>query len=506
MKILTAAQIRQADQITLQRQGIPSFELMQRAATVCAAKIRSLYPPSHPVIVVCGSGNNGGDGYCIAADLYKNGYKVTVHELDEANSLTPDCQMARSLVQELKGLEMISGMTGFSPKSGTVIIDALYGTGINRPVTGITAEAIQLVNQSGCPVVSVDLPSGMPADPVDDITSYPIVKASYTLTFHCPKLSLLMPGSGVFTGEMHVLDIGLDKRFTDELPDRYTFLDEGVIGSMLKSRQKFSHKGDFGHALLIAGSKGKIGAAILAAKACLRSGAGLLTVHIPECGYTAVHTAVPEAMVSIDKDEEVITVLPELHRFAAIGMGPGLGTEPETKEVIKKLLTKITDLTSVTEKSNSQPKLVLDADALNILSEEQEVLKLLPAGSILTPHPGEFRRLAGRWSGDKEMLDQAERFAKETGSIVVLKGHRTIITNGTRTWINSTGNSGMAKGGSGDVLTGLITGLAASGYGPTEAAILGVFWHGKAGDRAAAEFGEASMTAGDIAQYIRVEH
>ena len=500
MKILTAAQIRQADQITLERQGIRSFELMQRAASACAVMIRTLYNPGRKMAVVCGGGNNGGDGYCIASDLFRSGYDVAVYEAVPASS--PDCVQAKKRLQELKGIEWITSAEGIRPEA--VIIDALFGTGLNRPVSGEAAAIIAQINQHYGEVVSIDLPSGMPADPVEDPSAFPIVQATHTLTFQCPKLSMLLPGCGPAAGEVHILDIGLDQAFIDSIQERFTLTDAAEIGKRIRKREKFAHKGNFGHALLIAGSRGKTGAVILAAKACLRSGAGLLTVHLPECGYIPMQTAVPEAMVSVDKDEEVITSLPPLERYSAIGVGPGLGTDKETSEVIRDLLLKINNNNAGLKQQHGIQQLVLDADALNIIATDPGLLKLLPKDSILTPHPGEFRRLAGSWQGDKGMLELAEQFAEKNRCIVVLKGHKTLITDGSRTWFNSTGNSGMAKGGSGDVLTGLITGLCASGYSALDAALTGVYFHGKAGDEAAKIKGATSMTAGDIAGWLRI--
>jgi len=271
----------------------------------------------------------------------------------------------------------------------------------------------------------------------------------------------------------------------------YNFLTKEFISGKIKRREKFSHKGTYGHALLIAGSYGKMGASVLASQACLRSGVGLLTSHVPRLGYEIIQNSVPEAMISIDPFETVFSEVPELSPFSAIGIGPGLDKMPETQFALKALLQ---------AKPN---KLIIDADALNILSENQDWYGLLPENTILTPHPKEFERLAGPSSNSFQRLQIQLQFSAKYNVIVVCKGANTCITfPDGRVFFNSTGNPGMATGGSGDVLTGIIVGLLAQNYSPEDATLIGVYLHGLAGNLAATEFGEYSLIAGDIISHL----
>jgi hydroxyethylthiazole kinase-like uncharacterized protein yjeF len=491
VKLLSAHQLREADQITTERQGISSFQLMQRASAVCADVICNRFSPEIPVTVFSGTGNNGGDGLCIARILHRVGYQVVVHVIRTSSNPAADFLLAKSEFEDTPGAWIREGLPDSNNINQTLVIDALFGTGINGPVTGPGLSAIQFINNSGAQVVSIDMPSGMPADPVTGELKFEMVQASLTITFTNPKLSMLLPRYGESTGELITVDIGLDTDYISHIPNRYHVVTPDLIIKLYRPRNRFSNKGTFGHSMIVAGSKGKIGAALLASKACLRSGTGLLTLHIPVCGYIPAQTAIPEAMVSTDPHDDRITALPDLNNITALGIGPGLGTHPETVSVLTQLLS-----------ATSHLPLVLDADALNILSLHPELLKHLHPSSVLTPHPGEFRRLAGEWNGDAEMLQKAEDFASSNKCVVVLKGHRTLLTDGTQTWFNSTGNNGMAKGGTGDVLCGLVTGLIASGYPSLDAAILGVFLHGRAGDLAAMKKSPEGMTAGHLATQI----
>jgi len=372
----------------------------------------------------------------------------------------------------------------------TVIIDAILGTGINKPVEGLIAEVIDKINKSAVNVISIDVPSGLPIDePMPK--KWPVIQATTTLTFQQPKLMFLLPESGEYVGEMKVLDIQLDKAFIDSVDSQYYFLQDRDISPLMMKRKKFSHKGSFGHSLLIAGSYGKMGAAVLASHACLCSGTGLLTAHIPSCGYDILQTSLPEAMLSIDNNAEHVSVMPLLDAYTAIGVGPGIGKEADTARVLTLLI------------QSASANLVIDADALNIISENKTWLAFLPARTILTPHPKEFDRLTKVHTSSFERLKSAQALAHKHSIIIVLKGAYSAVVLPDRTVrFNSTGNPALAKGGSGDVLTGIITALLARGYEAADAASIGVYLHGLAADIGIEDIHPESLLASDVIAHI----
>ncbi|MFI5134204.1 MAG: NAD(P)H-hydrate dehydratase, partial [Chitinophagales bacterium] len=376
----------------------------------------------------------------------------------------------------------------FSP--GEIIIDALYGSGLNRGLEGITAKLVSHINNSGCEIIAIDIPSGLFVD--HSSAGNTIIKANHTLCFQCYKPAFLVAENSEFIGKVHILDIGLHKDFFYSVSNSHEFVNSDTIHSIYKPRNTFAHKGNFGHALLVAGSYGKMGAAVLAARACLRSGVGLLSCHIPKCGYEILQTSVPEAMVTTDFNSSCNTKIEEdLTGFDAIGIGPGIGMATETKMLLREIFDAY------------RHPVVLDADALNIIASQKDLLPLIPVHSVLTPHPKEFGRLFGETANDFDRVQLALQKAKELNLVVVLKGHHTLIaTPDGKGFFNSTGNAGMAKGGSGDVLTGILTALIAQGYGAVEAAILGVYLHGLAGDLAAKNFSQEAMIAGDIIESL----
>ncbi len=318
-----------------------------------------------------------------------------------------------------------------------------------------------------------------------------IVRPDYTVSFQLPKLAFMIPHNGPFIGDWQVANIGLDPGFIQKSETSYFFTNKKSAKKLVRDREKFSHKGTFGHALLLAGSYGKMGAAQLCGGACLRSGAGLLTMHVAGCGYQIIQIALPEAMCTVDIHEKMLTTLPELDAYSAIGVGPGLGKEPQTLQMLEELIEK------------AKVPMVWDADALNLLSENPDLLKKLPEQTIITPHPKEFERLAGKSKGDYARLELARDFAQEHKLVVVLKGAHTAVVfpNGT-VHFNATGNAGMATGGTGDVLTGILTSLLAQKYNPQDAARLGVYQHGVAGDRAAKARTKVAMIASDIVENL----
>ena len=378
-------------------------------------------------------------------------------------------------------------------KPADLLIDAIIGSGLSAPVSGWLKDIISAINDLNMPVISIDIPSGMFADSPSskDVTA---IKAQHVLSFQFPKLAFMFSESEIFMETFHVLPIGLEESYIRQTFTPWYYITEDTVTALLKKRRKFAHKGDFGHALLIAGSYGKMGAAVLAARAGLRSGAGLLTVHVPQKGVEVLQTAFPEVMVSVDEGEKIISSVPEnLLTYNAIGVGPGIGTAPSTQEVLWLLLKRIGTV-----------PLVLDADALNILALGQSFLTLLPENTILTPHPKEFERLSRQaYANSMERLQAAQAFAVQYKVIVVLKGAYTAVcTPDGTTFFNTTGNPGMATAGSGDVLTGIITALLAQGYQPLEAAIIGVYLHGSAGDKATAQKGQSALIASDIVENL----
>jgi ADP-dependent NAD(P)H-hydrate dehydratase / NAD(P)H-hydrate epimerase len=495
MKILSAKEIREADAFTIENEPVSSIDLMERAARACTEEIKNLVKKSQPVYIFCGPGNNGGDGLAIARQLYDEGYDVEASLLDFSENYSENFKLnlQRLAERQIKPLKLSEHPFPALPEKA-LLIDAIFGTGLTRPVEGKFAEVIQEINRAallGHPVISIDLPSGLFDSDNSNNIKENIIKAWLTLTFQAPKLSFMFAENAPYVGDFRILDIGLSQEFLQKVFTPFFFLDFNMAAPLLKQRNKFSHKGTFGHALMIAGALGKMGAAVLASKACLRSGPGLLTSHIPACGKEILQIAAPEAMASFDRDENIVSELRKTDKYSAIGIGPGIGMAKDTQNVVKMLI------------QNATQPLVLDADALNILSENKTWLSFLPPDTILTPHPTEFERLAGSTSTAFDRLQMAREFAKRYRVVVVLKGaHTAICAPDGMAYFNSSGNPGMATGGSGDVLTGIITGLLAQKYAPLEAAALGVFVHGLAGDIAAEKKGKTAIIAGDLIECL----
>ena len=492
--LYSAEQIRQWDQYTIQHEPIASIDLMERAAAKCTDWLERNNYTENTFHIFCGKGNNGGDGLAIARMLVHLKCTVIVYILEFGHKGTDDFQtnLARLHQYPEINIRFIQTEENFHGlNKNDIVVDALFGSGLNRGLEGVTAKLVNHINQSGCAIISIDIPSGLFTD--HSSLGHTITKAGHTLSFQCYKKAFLMAENSEFIGELHILDIGLHPDFYKTVNSKLELIDENVIRSIYKPRNRFGHKGSFGHTLIVAGSYGKIGAAILSAKACLRSGVGLLSCHIPKCGYDILQTTVPEAMVVTDFNSSFNTkIVDELTKYKAIGIGPGIGTASETKMMLREIFEKY------------KLPVVLDADALNIIASQKEILKLIPANSILTPHPKEFERLFGETANEFDRIDLASQKAKELNVIVVLKGHHTFIaTPDGNNFFNSTGNAGMATGGSGDVLTGIITGLLAQGYTSAESAILGVYLHGHAGDIAAKKYSMEAMIAGDIIESLK---
>lgn len=492
MKIFTAEQIRQLDKYTIENEPIASVDLMERAAATFSDWFINVFP-SHgrSIHVFCGIGNNGGDGLVTARFLHHAGYKVQVYICHVSEKTSPDfdTNFTRLPQRDTVGIHHINEGDGLPvlPKE-SIIIDAIFGSGLNRPVEGYWADLLRHLNQQDSLRVAIDLPSGMFADQPTEGVSF---EAGYTLSFEVPKIGMLLPENDRRVGKWTVQSIGLHPEAIEQTKTPYHLIDRLMASRLLKPRAKFSHKGIYGHALLIMGGYGKMGAAILAGQAALRTGAGLLSVHVPKAGYEILQTSLPEAMASVDQHELNFTEVPELQAYSAIGIGCGLGQHQNTQQAVNTLLQGV------------QQPLVIDADALNILSQHQDWYKNIPRHSILTPHPKEFERLFGATNNGFECLQLQRQKAEELGIVIVLKGaHTTVATPEGKLFFNHTGNPGMATGGSGDVLAGLLTGLLAQAYAPENAAVLGVYLHGLAGDLAAASIGEEALLASDITGFI----
>jgi len=486
IKVLTTAQTKELDNFTINQAEIQSIELMERACQAFVDWFVDRFDSSNSVFVICGTGNNGGDGLGIARLLDELNYEVKIFIIQGKGIPSSDFKKnMRSLPPGLVAT-FLSKSDSVNFPTPHIIIDALFGSGLSRPLEGFYETVVNTINDIDAIRVAVDIPSGLFAD---GHTSSVSVKAHYTVSFQLPKLAFLLPECYEFVGEWYCVDIGLSKDFISDAASQNFVLDRFSIRSLIRHRKKFNHKGDFGHSLIVAGSLGKIGANILATRAALRTGSGLVTSLTPQCGYTAIQSSVPEAMVLVDSQENFLSQSPDISPFSAIGIGPGLGKDKETVGLLSNLLT------------NNNLPCVLDADAINILAENSELQSLIPANTILTPHPGEFRRLVGEWQNDFERLELQRNLSKRLNSIVVLKGAHTSISmpNGD-VYFNSTGNPAMATAGSGDVLTGIITALLAQYYSPPEAALLGVYLHGMAGDSASK--GRYSIIASDIIAQI----
>ena len=493
MEIFSAAQIRAWDEYTMQHEPIASIDLMERAAASCLAWLERSGYIGRSFSIYCGKGNNGGDGLALARMLSELDCAVTVYIIEFGHIGTDDFQAnLERLHQTPVEVRFVQGQEHFHPvPSGDVLIDAVLGSGLNRKLEGVTALLVEHLNKSGNEMIAIDIPSGLFVDRSSKGNT--VIRADHTLSFQVYKPAFLMPENEPWVGEVQILDIGLHPGFLNETVTDTELVDSSIIGAIFKPRKSFANKGNFGHALLVAGSFGKIGAAVLSGRACLKTGAGLVTILTPGCGYSILQTTIPEAMILTDPDDKRHTSLPEdgTAKYSVVGVGPGIGTDDQTVAFLRDLLAQY------------RKPMVVDADALNILGAHPDMMGLLPPYSILTPHPKEFERLFGPSVDDYARVDKAREEAKKHQVIIVLKGHYTFIAMpGGQGYFNSTGNAGMAKGGSGDSLTGMLTALLGQAYSPGEAAIFGVYLHGLAGDLAAADLSQESMLPSDLADHL----
>lgn len=486
MKIFSAAQIKQWDVFTIENEPISSINLMERAATACYNWLVKNELTTGNIHIFCGKGNNGGDGLAIAAALINNHSKPIIHFVETGKKGSADFETNLQRLTALKAtIYQIENVTDFPVvKPADIIIDALFGTGLNKPVTGVYKSLTEHINQSGAPVISIDMPSGLYAD--ESSINNAVVRATHTLCFQNYKLAFLLPENEQFCGWVHLLAIGLHPAFEKDQSASFEMIDSTRIKSIYKPRPVFAHKGNFGNAALLCGSMGMMGAAVLASLACMRSGVGKLTSYVPKCGYNVLQTSVPEAMCIVAGEDYLLSA-PEIEKFDAVGIGPGIGLQPSHKNLVQAVFEK------------TKKPLVLDADALNTIATFPELLNLVPPYSIFTPHPKEFERLFGKTNNQFERLQLALQKCEELNIYIVLKGHFSFICTPTgKGYFNSTGNAGMATAGSGDVLTGIITGLLAQGYSPLESALFAVYLHGHAADIAASKSSQEALIAGDI--------
>jgi len=490
LKIFSVAQIKAWDAFTIHNEPVKSIDLMERAARACSDWITKNIENNITLKIFCGKGNNGGDGLAIARHLSQKKYIVEAYIAGDPQAGSDDFKInLKRLKKTPATIHFLENDNSFPQLSGNdLIIDALFGTGLNKKLTGLLAELVNHINASPCKVISIDVPSGLFIEKTSK--GNPTIAADWTLTFQNQKLAFLLAENAAYTGEVVLLDIGLSKEYETNEPAPFDLIDKKIISEIYLPRKPFVNKGNYGYVCLLAGSYGMMGAAVLSARACLRSGVGKLTCYTCAAGYNILQTSVPEAMCKVTGDQ-FIKGKPDLNDFDVAGIGPGIGKHASHKLLLKNLF-----------KDFKKP-IVIDADALNVLSENKELYQLIPAHSIITPHPKEFERLFGKSVSDFDRVQLALSKAKELNIFIVLKGHHTFIaTPDGKGFFNSTGNAGMATAGTGDVLTGIITGLLAQKYSPLNACILSVYLHGLAGDIAAKNISEEALIADDIIQNL----
>ena len=493
MYILSPDQIAKADKATIQNNKISSVDLMEHAATLCFHWLHNrLQGQNIKIHIFCGIGNNGGDGLVIARHLFEQGYNVNCYIVNFSDKRTDEFLSNYNRLKEIGEWPTVINTENEFPEVAfeDIVIDAIFGIGLSREPAGFTKKLIQYINSTKVFTLAIDIPSGLFGD--KSVTSKDaVLKAGHTLTFQSPKLAFLLPENKEYINTWEVIDIGLDEDFIHKLQPNAHYISKDEIIPLYKPRNKWSHKGTYGHSLIIGGSFGKIGAVTLATKAALKIGSGLVTAYVPKCGYNILQISVPEAMVEVD-DEKVLTYYNIKTKPTIIGIGPGIGTFEKAAIGFEKFI-----------KENKLP-LVIDADAINLLSENKPLISYLPKNTILTPHPKELERLIGSWKNDYNKLKLASEFAQKNEVILVIKGAHTAIIDGSgkSMYFNSTGNPALATAGSGDVLTGIITGLLAQGYKPKNAAIFGVYLHGKTADIGIQETGHETFTASSILDYL----
>lgn len=495
MKFFFTQNSRDADAFTIKKQNITSTHLMERAATFAYHWIENAFQESKATFqVFCGVGNNGGDGLVLARLLKQKGYKVNVIIVALKEKYSADFIVNLERLNEVGVLTTtiaadtpINDFPELKPKD--IIIDAVFGSGLSRMPEEWVIRLFKHINASNAYTIAVDIPSGLFLD--KSISNREaVISADIVLTFQLPKLSFYLPETSDFVKDVVILDIGLDTEFIEKEPTNHYLIDKKEILKRYKRIDKFTHKGIQGHTLIIGGSYGKMGAPVLSSRAALKAGCGLVTAYIPKCGYDIVQTSTVETMVITDENATHISSINYDINPQAIAIGMGLGKHKDTQTAFHTFL------------KNTTTPLLIDADGLNILAENKEWFSLLPKDTILTPHPKELERLIGVWENDFDKIDKIREFAKKYEIIVVVKGAYTLITDKENMYVNSSGNQALATAGSGDVLSGIISGLLAQSYKAVDAAILGVYLHGLTADVAVSDIGYEAFVASDSIKAI----
>jgi len=491
MKIFNADQLAELDSLSCKEQAISSWELMERAAKKAYAVIKTEVK-TNSVCLLAGSGNNGGDGLAIAYFLAQDGYEVTVYLVNYASSRSKDNQ--KNLVRlknqsKVKLIDFDENAVLPHLESKTTFIDAIFGVGLNRPMPDFIQNLIKKINETVLKTIAIDVPSGMYINQIPSETEI-VFKADITLTFQSPKLSFYLPDYSECIGSIKILDIGLSLKGINQMESNSIYVDLKYAQSKYNRRQRFSHKGTYGHALIVGGSQYMLGSVLLSSASCMRSGVGKTSVMMPKRGHSSLLHYLPEAMLVQTDSESFITYRNLEFTPQSIGIGVGIGQSSEALKALKSWL------------ASSENPMVIDADALNLIANNKELLQLIPSCSILTPHPGELQKLIGQWQNDVDKLNKIKTFSKTWDVVVLAKDAYSLCVYKDSVYVNSTGNSGLATAGSGDVLTGLLTGLLAQGYKSVNAALLGAFLHGQAGDLALEETSEESLIASDIVHYM----
>ena len=496
MKIFTGKQIKELDTYTIEHEPIRPIDLMERASKAITRAISEIWADTMPIVVFAGPGNNGGDALAVARMLAEQNYNVSVYLFNINDNLSEECSINKKRVLDCKRIKNFTEVTQqFDPPvldSKTLVVDGLFGTGLHKPLSGGFASLVKYINQSAAKIVAIDVPSGLMTE--DNTYNIPqnIIRANITLSLQMKKMSFMFADTQQYIGKLKLLDIRLSQEYIDKTETRIHITEENDVRNMLIGRHDFDHKGTIGNALLISGSYGMAGASVLAARACLRSGVGRLTVHTPRKNYTVMQTAVPEAVMQMDREETIFSEAVDAEDYDALGIGPGLGQSENTAIAL------------IAQLRRTSAPIIADADALNILANHRAWMQQLPKDIIMTPHPKEFERLYGnRCNGDYERLSKAREMAERLQAYIILKGHYSALCQPDgHIFFNSTGNSGMATAGSGDVLTGIITALLSRGYTHHEACVMGMYLHGLAGDIAAKEYGKESLIASDIIDFL----
>ncbi len=493
MKILSPKQLKEADEHTIKFENITSWELMERASLRAVEQILKITDKTQIVSVLAGSGNNGGDGLAIAYHLIQHDYEVNIYLLKYNDDLSPDCHKNLERIHNEKSCKVTifnSQTNNINIKANDVIIDAVFGIGLNRDLPKFVEEILKYANEYNAIKIAIDVPSGLFLSQLTPKNAI-VFQADFTLTFQCPKLNFFLPDYGNCVGKVLVIDIGLEKNFISNLDYNKHYIDDDYAFKLLKTRQRFTHKGHYGHLLIIGGQYGMMGSVCLTTKAAFNSGVGKVSVLSPKCGVEILQNTIPEAMVIPSKNNEFITPVKFESNYTTICIGMGLGLNKAAVDTVEFAIT------------HAKTPMVIDADALNILSKNKILLKKLPSKSILTPHQGELKRLIGEWKDDYDKIQKIKRFTQKYDVILVSKDAYTFVFYYDKFYINSTGNAGMATAGSGDTLSGIISSLLAQNYTPLEASLLGVYLHGKAADLYVQDYDEYSLTASDIIEFLK---